>query len=485
MWILFTLLILIYVSLFLFKIWYPQLSESIYEKYGFDIGLFQIKINFSARGRWISNISTLRRCKKFYKLGSIISLLLILPSTMFLVINLIKLLSMVTATTISEEATKSESGASTINIQKEDLIFQPIIPGVNFPWSDVTMYGFSLLTCTVFHEFGHALAADCQDIKILGYGLLIILIIPAAFVNLSTSELKSLSFMDQLKIYTAGVYHNLILTTLAFLFILALPYLLLPLYDKGSGVAITSLRPNSSVHGGASGLQEGQLIYQINECSVKNTSDFHSCLQQEQKKSGTPPHYCVHLEEQLICPDCCSETKDNNGSHLAFKVGSKATFCLPVREVLSRKSKNCSPTDFICDDDKEDCIAPDLHEGETFWVMKRKDHKDFLFIGSINDIYFGVQSVTDYLPKYEQLPLGMPLTIQTFLYYTASFSLALALINIIPCAMLDGQHAMKAIWELCRDKISNVDRISNCLIYTGTLLLFANLCITFIIMTWF
>jgi len=105
--------------------------------------------------------------------------------------------------------------------------------------------------------------------------------------------------------------------------------------------------------------------------------------------------------------------------------------------------------------------------------------------GSINDIYFGVQSVTDYLPKYEQLPLGMPLTIQTFLYYTASFSLALALINIIPCAMLDGQHAMKAIWELCRDKISNVDRISNCLIYTGTLLLFANLCITFIIMTWF
>ena len=131
---------------------------------------------------------------------------------------------------------------------------------------------------------------------------------------------------------------------MAFLFILALPYLLLPLYDKGSGVAITSLRPNSSVHGGASGLQEGQLIYQINECSVKNTSDFHSCLQQEQKKSGTPPHYCVHLEEQLICPDCCSETKDNNGSHLAFKVGSKATFCLSVREVLSRKSKNCSPT---------------------------------------------------------------------------------------------------------------------------------------------
>ena len=203
---------------------------------------------------------------------------------------------------------------------------------------------------------------------------------------------------------------------MAFLFILALPYLLLPLYEKDSGIAITSLRPNSSVHG-ASGLHVGQLIYQINECSVKNTSDFHSCLRQEQK---SVPHYCVHLEEQLICPDCCSEA-NNNGSHLAFKVGAKATFCLPVREVLSRKSKNCSPTDFICDDDKEDCVAPELlHKGETFWAMKRKDHKDFLFIGSINDIYFGILSVTDYLPKYKHLPLEMPLTIQTFLYYTAS-----------------------------------------------------------------
>ena len=205
MWIFFTLLILIYVCLFLFKIWYPQLSENIYDKYGFDIGLFQIKINFSARGRWISNISTLRRCKKFYKLGSIISLLLILPSTIFLVVNLIKLFSMMTSSTTTSAAAKSESGTG---IQKEDLIFQPVIPGVNFPWSDVTMYGFSLLTCTVFHEFGHALAADCQDIKILGYGLLIILIIPAAFVNLSTSELKSLSFMDQVCTYCIHQCHR-------------------------------------------------------------------------------------------------------------------------------------------------------------------------------------------------------------------------------------------------------------------------------------
>ena len=66
---------------------------------------------------------------------------------------------------------------------RDELIFQPVIPGVTFPISDVGVYGFSLFLSTVFHELGHALAADCQDVKILGYGLLIIFIVPAAYVG--------------------------------------------------------------------------------------------------------------------------------------------------------------------------------------------------------------------------------------------------------------------------------------------------------------
>ena len=52
---------------------------------------------------------------------------------------------------------------------RDELIFQPVIPGVTFPISDVGVYGLSLFLSTVFHELGHALAADCQDVKILGY----------------------------------------------------------------------------------------------------------------------------------------------------------------------------------------------------------------------------------------------------------------------------------------------------------------------------
>ena len=70
-----------------------------------------------------------------------------------------------------------------LNDIKEELIFQPVIPGVTFPMSEFGVYGFSLFLSTVFHELGHALAADCQDVKILGYGILLFFIIPAAYVG--------------------------------------------------------------------------------------------------------------------------------------------------------------------------------------------------------------------------------------------------------------------------------------------------------------
>ena len=93
------------------------------------------------------------------------------------------------------------------SIKKQDLIFQPVVPGITFPWSEASFYGFSLFVSTVFHELGHALAADCHDIKVLGYGLVIFLVIPAAFVDLSTSELNALSYMEQVK-YSMLLYNR-------------------------------------------------------------------------------------------------------------------------------------------------------------------------------------------------------------------------------------------------------------------------------------
>ena len=75
----FSLLALVYLGLFAFKNYFPRQAEHLYHTWGFDIGLFQWKLTFSAKGRWITNIATTRRFKKFYKYGTFISCLLIVP----------------------------------------------------------------------------------------------------------------------------------------------------------------------------------------------------------------------------------------------------------------------------------------------------------------------------------------------------------------------------------------------------------------------
>ena len=59
------------------------------------------------------------------------------------------------------------------------------------------------------------------------------------------------------------------------------------------------------------------------------------------------------------------------------------------------------------------------------------------------------------------------------------FSLALALINIIPCYMLDGQFIIQAMSDLCFPTKSGC--ISKTFIYFGSGLLLANLLLTFML----
>ena len=43
---------------------------------------------------------------------------------------------------------------------------------------------FSLLICSVYHELGHAVAAVTENVRVLGFGVFLLLFIPAAFVRI-------------------------------------------------------------------------------------------------------------------------------------------------------------------------------------------------------------------------------------------------------------------------------------------------------------
>ena len=64
---------------------------------------------------------------------------------------------------------------------------------------------------------------------------------PGAFVDLYTEHLTVISPLRQLRIYCAGVWHNLVLLLLGLLVLWFLPYLLVPLYVTGHGVVVVNV----------------------------------------------------------------------------------------------------------------------------------------------------------------------------------------------------------------------------------------------------
>lgn len=116
------------------------------------------------------------------------------------------------------------------------------MPGVNLPMSHLSFYLLTLLVCVVLHEAGHALAALRERVRLHGFGFFLFGIYPGAYVDISNSDLQSLSPLRQLKIYAAGVWHNGVIVILSVLVFYALPWILTPAYQMHGGVGVISVQ---------------------------------------------------------------------------------------------------------------------------------------------------------------------------------------------------------------------------------------------------
>ncbi len=82
-----------------------------------------------------------------------------------------------------------------------------------------------------------------EGVRIHSFGLFVLIIIPGAFVNLSTEQVLNLRVWNQLKIYTAGVWHNISLALFAIILLLINPILLSPLYSQPEGAVLAHIEP--------------------------------------------------------------------------------------------------------------------------------------------------------------------------------------------------------------------------------------------------
>jgi len=151
----------------------------------------------------------------------------------------------------------------------------PILPGVDYPGNPIFLplgYGLiGLVTVIVVHEFAHGILARVEGIKIKSIGVLLLTILPGAFVEPDEEGVKKASRLAKLRIYAAGSIFNLSLAAVSLAIFFALSSFLIPATFQSDGILVSSVVPNSPSDGV---LKEGMIIQSINGKEIRNLTDY-------------------------------------------------------------------------------------------------------------------------------------------------------------------------------------------------------------------
>ena len=176
-----------------------------------------------------------------------------------------------------------------------------ILPGVDIPGSPLFIplgYGIiALMTVMVIHEFGHGIIARVEGVKIKSIGVLLLAVLPGAFVEPDEEDVEKSKRISKLRIYAAGSIFNLILSFISLLIVLFIGVMIISTQFVGlpgftipgtnittqpvgfnvtgpifptfheDGVQIASVVPNSPAAGV---LTTGMIIESINGVNITN-----------------------------------------------------------------------------------------------------------------------------------------------------------------------------------------------------------------------
>ncbi|MGZ4857260.1 MAG: site-2 protease family protein [Methanobacteriaceae archaeon] len=147
-----------------------------------------------------------------------------------------------------------------------------ILPGVDIPGQPIFIplgYGLiGLATVIIFHEFAHGILARVEGVRIKSIGVLLLAILPGAFVEPDEEEVKKVSRLAKLRIYVAGSISNLMLALVSLLIITTLGVFAIGPAFHPDGMQISSVVPKSPADGV---LQQGMVIQSINDHPTTNT----------------------------------------------------------------------------------------------------------------------------------------------------------------------------------------------------------------------
>ncbi|KAG2590526.1 hypothetical protein PVAP13_5NG407800 [Panicum virgatum] len=273
---------------------------------------------------------------------------------------------------------------------------------------DTTIIIISTILSIAFHEFGHAIAAASEGVEIEYVAIFVAVLFPGAFVALNYDLLQNRPLFSMLRIYCAGIWHNVVLCAVCVLMTSLLPVLLYPLYVSGDGLMVSGIPRTSPL---SEYLSAHDVILSVDGMKITRTDEWIKILNQDATAKSSDPEflegsqryvatssgkgYCVpdpwmdasknlwQIRDKVPCPDeliAFEKAISNDSAIFTEKIGRgsgqkevEGKYCLIAKDVV--KLRKCGNgwqrteddgSSHACFED-EYCLVPALTPGFS-WI---------------------------------------------------------------------------------------------------------------------
>ncbi|PLW14236.1 hypothetical protein PCANC_14502 [Puccinia coronata f. sp. avenae] len=400
--------------------------------------------------------------------------------------QLVKRAKLPTPETISYPHPAGIQSNRSTDLKKEadPMPLQLTIPGLTIPLSTLPKFLIALIVSQIIHEVGHAFAAAMNSVSLQSVGFYVLFpLIPVCYVStLAQCEKKAsgchdrLTHLKNLRVATAGIWHNLVLASVSWLawnggfnlFDSSLGRVFWKdINNNGAMVArvaeMSTLRPHLNprdlvVQIDGISLQGGGSLYSSDGNDFVSAVRWDSYLSQAGNSSDSSEPlkgWCFSdAEFQKFPSECCPGSNPNITRAVQFPVcfqtrkykqDPSTNRCLDYEQVTKLASHQRCKTNVGCFK-KDTCIQ--LTPGQNLVLIRTLAFKTgasntILYSGS-RDLLRQEVNVTSLMPRYAFISPSLILNIHETLSFLISLSLGLAFVNLLPITNFDGS----AIYQL-------------------------------------
>jgi membrane-associated protease RseP (regulator of RpoE activity) len=207
----------------------------------------------------IKLLDRISKFKKFWKAIGIIAII----SCFLMMIDGLRGLIQASLMIISGEI-KESLGGLVLPTPTAKPVFGPGFIGIPF------LFWIIILPTILFpHEIAHGIMCRLEKIKIKSAGIILLLILPGAFVEPDENEIKKSKLLAKLRIFSAGSFANLIVAFLIFVPFLGVGLLPNVIWPSVATGYLKIVEVNSTSPAKRAGLEAGMLITEINGNKLK------------------------------------------------------------------------------------------------------------------------------------------------------------------------------------------------------------------------